>query len=267
MPGSRIVGRGFDTASKTVGARLITIDRPGCGLSTPANRSLVDWPTDVLTLADHLAVQQFSIIGASAGGPFALACARFIPATRLRRTTVVCGIGPIEALLDTNPLLSWRLCGLTPWLVKLVARWIVLPSLIRPYLVHGHAARMKALLISQCSTPEEIAQVNDTPPEADAHIDNAVVQMLEAVRQGPAGAYQDGAILTSDWGFRLENVEAGRVRLVHGERDAVAPVEVARWIDGKLGGGRLEVVPGGTHFTIWERGMEGILRGVVEREA
>src|SRR4051812_9359613 len=36
LPGSRIVGRGWDTLCKNIGARLITIDRPGCGLSTYA---------------------------------------------------------------------------------------------------------------------------------------------------------------------------------------------------------------------------------------
>ncbi|KAF2032241.1 alpha/beta-hydrolase, partial [Setomelanomma holmii] len=259
MPGSRLVGRSFSTAAHTVGARLITIDRPGCGLSTFAERKLVEWPDDVLALADHMGIEKFSILGASAGGPFALACAWYIPATRLQETTVVCGIGPLDALYDTVPMLGWRLGGMRDWIVRMVARWIVLPGLIRPYLRNDTPSGMKDLLISQCSTPEEKDMALKTPPDDDGHIDNAVAQMREAFKQGNSGAYLDGKILTSDWGFKLENVDASRVRLVHGSEDKIAPVEVAKWIDAKLGGGRLEVVERGTHFTIWKDEMEGIL--------
>ncbi|KAH7078343.1 Alpha/Beta hydrolase protein [Paraphoma chrysanthemicola] len=264
MPGSRLVGRSFTTTSTRLGLRLITLDRPGYGSSTFAPRSIVDWPADVLALADHLQIRKFSIIGASAGGPFALSCARFMPAERLRRTMVVCGIGPLDALLDTTPLLSWRLCGVTKWVVGLLAKWIILPALIRPYLKNLTPAKMKALLTSQASTPDEVAQLANTPRDADGHVDNAVAQMLEAFRQGPKGAYLDGGILTSDWGFKVENIDGSKVRMVHGDRDQIASIAVARWIDWKLGGGRLRVVEGGTHGSIWEGETESILRSAVE---
>ena len=54
LPGCRLVGRSWDRLCKDTGARLITIDRPGCGDSTLAERGLVDWPNDVLSVANHL---------------------------------------------------------------------------------------------------------------------------------------------------------------------------------------------------------------------
>jgi len=63
-----------------VGVRLIGLDRPGIGLSDPKiGYRLLDWPDDVVEVADQLGIEQFAVEGLSAGGPFALACALKIP--------------------------------------------------------------------------------------------------------------------------------------------------------------------------------------------
>ncbi|KAF2800886.1 alpha/beta-hydrolase [Melanomma pulvis-pyrius CBS 109.77] len=262
MPGSRIVGRGWDKICKRIGARLITIDRPGCGLSTAADRGLTDWPEDVVSLADHLGIKQFSILGASGGGPFALACARFIPKERLRGTSVVCGIGAMESLPDTVPYLSWNLMGITPWFLKLAARYVLLPSLVSPYLTKD-PSRLKRVLEDQCQTPEEKALIN-SDSDNDSSLDNAVAQYLEAFKQGTVGCMQDGTVLTRDWGFDLKEVDSERVWLVHGDQDVQAPLKMAQWIDERLGGGRLRVLEGKTHFTIWKDHSEEIFRQCAE---
>ncbi|OAL45740.1 alpha/beta-hydrolase [Pyrenochaeta sp. DS3sAY3a] len=250
MPGCRIVGRSWDTMCKEIGARVITIDRPGCGLSTLADRNLIDWPNDVVSVADHLGVQRFSVLGASGGGPYALACARFIPPERLRGTTVVCGIGPIDAYLDTIPFLSWRLFGFTKWIVKFAARYFVLPSLVRPYRIQD-PSRLKRVLEDQCVTPEEKEQIK-TNAGKDGDLDDAVAGLLETFRQGDGGVMQDGTVLCRDWGFDLKNIDREKVWMVHGDQDAQAPVQVAKWINERLGGARLRVLEGKTHFTIWK---------------
>jgi pimeloyl-ACP methyl ester carboxylesterase len=214
-----------------------------------------------MNLADQLGVRRFSVLGASGGGPFALACARFIPHERLKGTTVVCGIGPLDAIMDTTPYLSWRLMGITKWVLQLAARYLILPRIVAPYLTKS-ASQLKRVIEDQCTTPEEKAQFFDAT--GDDHPDNAVVQFLEAFRHGSGGAMQDGAVLTRDWGFELGNVEKERVWLVHGDRDVVAPVEVAKWIDRRLGGGRLRILTGKTHFTIWKEHSEEIFRQLAE---
>ena len=261
LPGCRIVGRSWNKLCKEIGARLITIDRPGCGLSTLANRGLVEWPEDVVSLADHLGIRRFSVIGASGGGPFALACPRFIPKERLRGTTVICGIGPLDAYMDTVPYLSWRLMGITPWFLKLVARYLVLPSLVRPYCTKD-PSRLKRVLEDQCKTPEEKALINDT--ESDTNLDDVVAGLLEAFKDGMGGCMQDGTVLASDWGFDLKDVDNEKVWMVHGDQDIQAPVKVAQWIDERLGGGRLRVLEGKTHFTIWKDHSEEMFRQSAE---
>jgi pimeloyl-ACP methyl ester carboxylesterase len=259
LPGCRLVGRSWDKLCSDIGARLVTIDRPGCGASTLSDRGLVDWPSDVLSVADHLHIERFSVLGASGGGPFALACARFISKERLRSTTVVCGIGPLEAYMDTTPLLSWRLMGIMPWLLRLVVRHLFLPYvLIRPYLTRD-PSRLKRVLQDQARTPEEKAEIRDDNG-SETNLDDVVASLLEAFRQGQQGCIHDGAVLTNPWGFDLKEIDSERVQLVHGDQDVQAPVKVAQWIDRQLGGGRLRVLEGITHFTIWKRYSEEMFR-------
>jgi len=43
---------------------------------------IVDWPADVIELANALRLKRFAVAGISSGSPYALACARFIPELR-----------------------------------------------------------------------------------------------------------------------------------------------------------------------------------------
>ena len=58
------------------GVRLISPDRPGMGRSTyQPGRRLLDWPADVAHLTEALGIEQFAVMGWSAGGPYAAVCA------------------------------------------------------------------------------------------------------------------------------------------------------------------------------------------------
>ena len=74
--------------------RLISTDRPGHGLSDfQPDRKLLDWPDDVLQLADHLRIDKFYVLGWSAGGPYALACAYKLK-ERVLAGAIVSGFAP-----------------------------------------------------------------------------------------------------------------------------------------------------------------------------
>jgi pimeloyl-ACP methyl ester carboxylesterase len=78
-PGSRLWCPDEESTS-AAGVRLIIPDRPGIGRSDPLEgRTLADWPKDVEALADALQIASFAVIGVSAGGPPAAACAALIP--------------------------------------------------------------------------------------------------------------------------------------------------------------------------------------------
>src|SRR5512136_816792 len=116
-PGSRLEGRIIHAAAVKCGARFIAVDRPGMGLSDfKPKRTILDWPDDVVELADFLQIDQFAVEGASGGGPYSLACARKIP-DRLTHVGVLSGVDPQWDPGESWPRLSsfgdaesfWRL--------------------------------------------------------------------------------------------------------------------------------------------------------------
>jgi pimeloyl-ACP methyl ester carboxylesterase len=63
-------------AAADAGFRIIGIDRPGYGGSTPVpGRSIGSWVPDAMALADHLDLGSFTAVGCSTGGAYALALA------------------------------------------------------------------------------------------------------------------------------------------------------------------------------------------------
>ncbi|MFZ0833137.1 MAG: alpha/beta hydrolase, partial [Mycobacterium sp.] len=60
--------------------RLIGIDRPGIGSSTPYQyETVATFADDLRTIADTLGIDQMAVVGLSGGGPYTLACAAAMP--------------------------------------------------------------------------------------------------------------------------------------------------------------------------------------------
>ena len=75
-PGNRLEPSFVADAAARAGIRLIGIDRPGYGLSTPQpGRTIGGWVPDALAVLDSLGIDQFLALGASTGGAYALALA------------------------------------------------------------------------------------------------------------------------------------------------------------------------------------------------
>ena len=75
MPGSRL-SCPDEEETERAGVRLITIDRPGYGVSSPhPGRTLLGWVSDYVEWAELVGLPPCPIVGWSGGGPYALACA------------------------------------------------------------------------------------------------------------------------------------------------------------------------------------------------
>jgi len=74
-----------------LGLRLVGIDRPGYGLSTPnPGRTIGGWVDDALAVADRLGIERFATAGVSTGGSYALALAAKSP--RVIGTVACCAV-------------------------------------------------------------------------------------------------------------------------------------------------------------------------------
>lgn len=103
-PGSRFFMTG-EMEEILVSNRVVMyiLERPGFGLSSPQpSRSFKSWTEDVSHFIDAVASKEYntavcgiSVIGYSAGGPYAAACARFLP-EKLACVTIVSSPSPPE---------------------------------------------------------------------------------------------------------------------------------------------------------------------------
>ena len=91
-PGSRLEPVWLRDEAVAAGLRIVGVDRPGYGLSTPRpGRTIADTVADLLAVADHLAIEQFVTVGVSTGGAYALATAALAP-SRVLGVVACCAV-------------------------------------------------------------------------------------------------------------------------------------------------------------------------------
>jgi pimeloyl-ACP methyl ester carboxylesterase len=172
FPGSRLdwLLSDPDDSAAEMNTRIIAVDRPGMGLSDfKRGRKILDWPDDVVELADALRLDRFAVMGFSGGGPYAAACAYKIPG-RLIATAIVCGMGPVEAP-GIKEGTAWIFPGQIPLIRRLI---MILSSMGVRKNPDQFLARSKKAL------PEPEWLLLDQPKMAKAYIDT----VREAFRSG-----------------------------------------------------------------------------------
>jgi pimeloyl-ACP methyl ester carboxylesterase len=104
-PGCRFEPTDIVEAASAAGFRIIAIDRPGYGLSTPQpGRTIAGWPSDALAVAAALGLEKFATVGVSTGGAYALALASQAPA-RVTAALLCCAMTDmnfVEARVTMN---------------------------------------------------------------------------------------------------------------------------------------------------------------------
>src|SRR5262245_25922985 len=197
LPGSRMQRHPDESIARRAGARVIHVDRPGFGYSTPQpGRALADWPHDLATLADCLGLGRFAVAGTSGGGPYAAACAALL-GDRVTRAAIVSGVGPPGSMADgrmtVGARLGFFLAPRAPWAMRG-------PIAALSQLVVRAPSRYVAALAWQMSPP-------DRPILARREVRAMLAQDLrEAFRQGSRALVTDLALLARPWGMHWERV-------------------------------------------------------------
>ncbi|KXJ88808.1 Alpha/Beta hydrolase protein [Microdochium bolleyi] len=241
FPGSRNEGLILHDAAVRHAMRIIAIDRPGMGKSWPvrpeaASRTLLDWPLDVLALADHLELERFGVIGVSGGAPYALATWHHDRTLRARcaGVCVVSGLWPQHLTARCRTFYALR----AHWTFKIAGMWPRLTEIMfglgvgaaaREACLTGDTRRldkmMDLMLLMLPRADSEVLRANE------GHARDAIrATMSEAFRQGSRGTAVEAEVLCgNDWGFRLEDVDVpeGKVVVWHGGEDVNVPLEMA----------------------------------------
>jgi pimeloyl-ACP methyl ester carboxylesterase len=196
-----------------------------------------------VTVADHLGIERFGVLGYSAGGPYVVACARAL-ADRLTFAGIVSGVGPAETprfrdgMGKTDAIMT-RLTRLAPPLARLAI---------------AQATKQAE------RSPEKFSRSFDkelSPPDLEVHREPAFRQMvreifLESTSQGPAGVVHEYRISARRSELPFDGVNVP-VRLWHGDADSIVPMHHAEHVADRLGDAELTVMPGVGHLHTRER--------------
>jgi pimeloyl-ACP methyl ester carboxylesterase len=205
-PGSRLFAPPADIPA-SLGVRLITFDRPGFGGSDRREgRTVLDTAGDVAALADELGVERFAVVGVSAGGAHALACAVALGG-RVSAIAVACMPGPLDEVPGAWDALDRRqrpaaevsrrdATRAAAGVVRYSERWLDDPTSF----LGGGTHDDRALLAE---------------PAAGAMLR---ADVTEALRPGAGGMADDLVALWMAWGFRIAELRPG-VAVWHGAQD------------------------------------------------
>jgi pimeloyl-ACP methyl ester carboxylesterase len=208
-PGSRLICLDED-ATVAAGVRLITVDRPGYGLSNPrAGRTVLGWVDDFIEFAEKLELPPCPVIGWSGGGPYALALGFRLP-DRITGIGLAAARGPIDPV----------------------------PGMLEASVPEGARAAFRLLRQDYAAG---VAAIEDGDAwfsgdgwertfarswgDADDRVlaDPATLEAMktlirEAARQGPAGYVADHIAETLPWSFSLSEITQP-VHIWYGESD------------------------------------------------
>ncbi len=233
---SRLDARLAEPGARQAGVCLVSIDRPGIGLSSLVDApTLARWPQIVGGVMDRLGHRTFSVAGWSAGGPFALACAHAL-GDRIEATATIAGVVPMhdrQRRRELGLILDRVLLRVAPS-SPTAARAIVRAASMTP-------DRLLRRSLLDAALPAERVLL-------EAMEDRQLVGFVrEAVRAGGAGVAADYAAIGQPWGFEPEAVHAP-VTVWHGEDDPLVPLSHARLLSERLPHADLRMLPGGGHF-------------------
>ena len=224
MPGSRLLCPD-DTQTERAGVRLITIDRPGYGLSSPhPGRTLRGWVSDYAEWAELVGLAPCPIVGWSSGGPYALACA-------VQRPECVTSVGlaaspaPLDEVPSEWAALSEETRDITGLLrrddptamerVRARCEWFATEweTMFEPGWVSSRTG------IDAVDPDDALLAEPDV-------LEPMLAQMQEAARQGTTGYVEDWIAESLPWGFSPAEVTHD-VHIWWGERDQLVARDCA----------------------------------------
>lgn len=236
-PVSRLSAKMYDSLAKKLHIRIISPDRPGFGLSQYLeNRTLLDWPDDVIAIADHLDIKKFAIMGVSGGGPYAAVCAYKIP-KRLTRVEIVVGLGIVRGFAS---LTGVKFVGQLGWLTFGKSAFI------------RSVSSLCQMIAVRSDTLFHLTRYLWGKSDRQLLMDGvlyarAVETQKEAFRFGHKGAAHDLKLYCSDWGFDCADIRVPTF-LWYGASDQNVSLAMGKRYHTDIQGSILTVYPSEGHL-------------------
>jgi len=222
------------------GVRLIAVERPGIGASTPHfYERMVDFARDIETLADALGLERFAVAGLSGGGPYTLACAHEMP-ERVVAVAVLGGVAPVVGPDAVRGGASGLIRAFAPVLYR--ARQPLggmLRGIVRTLEPFGE--RAMDLFASQMPPGDQ--RVFADPGIRRMFLDDIQI----GGRKNMQALCLDVTLFSRPWGFGLGDIRVP-VHLWYGDADVIVPLHHGEHMAQRIPGSTLRVRPGEGHL-------------------
>ena len=241
-PSSRLEARLIADAASKNRLRLVCVDRPGMGQSSPQEaRTYEGWTDDLMTIADALGHHEFGVTGWSEGGPWALAAAAYIDPVRLRHVTSIAP-GSYGAFGDN-------------WAAEYLSKADALGGSLALRFKPGFRLMYAALGITAKHFRDTFVKqvrngVNDydrqillRPGIGTAFGDSCA----ECFARGSDGLVRDAELLYRSWAFDVTKVERP-VHMWQGLDDRLVPDPINKTVADRMPGAVWHPVEGAGHF-------------------
>jgi pimeloyl-ACP methyl ester carboxylesterase len=241
----------LDNIGRKMGIRIISPDRPGIGGSDPREgRTFADWPQLVASLADHLGLEKFRVLGVSGGCPYTLHTAAALP-ERVEAAATVCGPAPLSR--ENKDKIFWAFRMLLP-MQKLPPGLLAPGFHVTSWLTKGPADRLplKALLATM-SEPDR--RIFEDPLGRDI----VTTSFRKSFEQGVKWTIEEGRLYDRDWNLDFSRIKAP-VRMWHGGKDKHLPAAMSEWVRERLPNAQLTISPEDGHFSLPMQRHEEIVR-------
>jgi pimeloyl-ACP methyl ester carboxylesterase len=257
-PGSRLdpLLMGDDGLSR-FGLRVISPDRPGMGGSDfQSQRSYSDWSKDVISLAEAIGLNQFSVLAISGGGGYSAVCAAKIP-EKLSKVVIVSGSWRIDSeavkMIGFPLNLMWQVTAHAP---------ILLPFVLR---------KLSKMMTQPPKSGFEKAskQTNNVMPAADNAVmaqpgRTAIFQRIlsETLKQGTKGPAWDMRMHVREWDFDPAEIRIP-LTLFHGAQDKNYPLGLVKRAANNLPRARLLTYPEDGHISTCANHFDEIAKALL----
>lgn len=222
------------------GLRIIGIDRPGIGSSTPyLYPNILDWTGDLEILADTLGIDTFRVIGLSGGGPYTLAAGAALP-DRVKALGVLGGVAPLVG----PDAIKGGIINIAPYAAPIL-------KLVR---VPMGFAMSRAIRMIRPLAGAAIGGYAAIQPDGDKNLlrepdfkNMFLDDLLNGSRVQVSAPMSDIVLFARDWGFTAADVTVP-VYWWHGDADHIIPHAHGEHLSARLPEAVFTTVPGQAHL-------------------
>ena len=258
-PGGHALQPAMVDAAAQVDGRLAAFARGGyAGSTRRPGRTVADVVPDALAVVDALGADRFATVGASGGGPHALACGALTD--RCVGVATVAGVGPFGA--EDLDFLAGMGEGNEVEFGAALQGEEPLRALIEPW-------RLEMVSAGPQGTFDAMATVLSPPDQAvfsgqEAERMHASVAL--ALRDGVDGWLDDDLAFVSPWGFDVADIDVP-VLVWQGHDDRFVPLAHGEWLAAHIPNADVRLSPEDGHLTLVDRRVPEVHAWLVERFA